>query len=207
MNRNESKEIQRPLSSTLRVSHLRNSMSCCLLRYARPFRPRPQWKLAISEYRWTSFWRLSRAKKRRWASLRPCRLGSPPVSPRVLFAFALMDPALKGKQSEKLQPSTPKVIILSLSGLRCADVVRGVKDVKMQGGVAKVNLSSRCRSRLILPALRQALQAKGPNRLSVDGKGVCCGRYACAGRQAVGRGSAQGDKRDDSAARCGLPGF
>ncbi|WVF66034.1 hypothetical protein IAT40_000772 [Kwoniella sp. CBS 6097] len=45
---------------------------------------------------------------------------------------------LKGTEKKKLPVATPRIIILSLSGLRCADVVRGVRDVKGQGEVAKL---------------------------------------------------------------------
>ncbi|OCF36272.1 protein CMS1 [Kwoniella heveanensis CBS 569] len=45
---------------------------------------------------------------------------------------------LKVTEKKKLHVATPRVIILSLSGLRCADVVRGVRDVKGQGDVAKL---------------------------------------------------------------------
>jgi protein CMS1 len=39
----------------------------------------------------------------------------------------------------KLKVAAPRVIVLALSGLRCADVVRGVRDVKGNGQVAKVS--------------------------------------------------------------------
>ncbi|ORX35253.1 U3-containing 90S pre-ribosomal complex subunit-domain containing protein [Kockovaella imperatae] len=39
---------------------------------------------------------------------------------------------------KKLPPSTPRVIVLSLSGLRCADVVREVKSIPGHGEVAKL---------------------------------------------------------------------
>lgn len=45
---------------------------------------------------------------------------------------------LKPFQSKKPPVQTPRVIILSLSGMRCADVVRAVKPFKGQGEVAKV---------------------------------------------------------------------
>ncbi|GFZ42443.1 hypothetical protein JCM24511_00158 [Saitozyma sp. JCM 24511] len=38
----------------------------------------------------------------------------------------------------KLKVAAPRVIVLALSGLRCADVVRGVRDVKGNGQVAKL---------------------------------------------------------------------
>ncbi|WVO14720.1 hypothetical protein L204_102358 [Cryptococcus depauperatus] len=41
-------------------------------------------------------------------------------------------------QKEPKGNGAPSVIILSLSGLRCADVVRGVRDVKGKGEVAKL---------------------------------------------------------------------
>ena len=46
---------------------------------------------------------------------------------------------LKPFQSKKPPVQTPRVIILSLSGMRCADVVRAVKPFKGQGEVAKVS--------------------------------------------------------------------
>ena len=45
---------------------------------------------------------------------------------------------LKPLQSKKPPVMVPRVIILSLSGMRCADVVRAVKPFKGQGEVAKV---------------------------------------------------------------------
>ncbi|WWD16377.1 hypothetical protein CI109_100803 [Kwoniella shandongensis] len=45
---------------------------------------------------------------------------------------------LKPLKSKKLETGSPRVIILSLSGLRCADVVRGVRDIKGPGEVAKL---------------------------------------------------------------------
>jgi protein CMS1 len=47
------------------------------------------------------------------------------------------------KSGPKLKVSAPRIVILSLSGLRCADVVRGVRDVKGNGQVAKVSCSPR----------------------------------------------------------------
>ncbi|KAL7424659.1 Protein cms1 [Cryptotrichosporon argae] len=38
----------------------------------------------------------------------------------------------------KLQPATPRVIVLCISGVRCADVVRAARDVKTGGEVAKL---------------------------------------------------------------------
>jgi protein CMS1 len=43
------------------------------------------------------------------------------------------------KGGPKLKVAAPRVIVLALSGLRCADVVRGVRDVKGNGQVAKVS--------------------------------------------------------------------
>ena len=40
---------------------------------------------------------------------------------------------------KKISPATPRIIILSLSGIRCADVVRAVKPYKGSGEVAKVS--------------------------------------------------------------------
>ncbi|WVR03701.1 hypothetical protein IAU60_000696 [Kwoniella sp. DSM 27419] len=45
---------------------------------------------------------------------------------------------LKPLEKKKLVNGQPKVIVLALSGLRCADVVRGVRDVKGNGEVAKL---------------------------------------------------------------------
>ncbi|WRT65824.1 uncharacterized protein IL334_002774 [Kwoniella shivajii] len=45
---------------------------------------------------------------------------------------------LKPLEKKKLVMGQPQVTILSLSGLRCADVVRGVRDVKGKGEVAKL---------------------------------------------------------------------
>ncbi|OCF56553.1 protein CMS1 [Kwoniella mangroviensis CBS 10435] len=45
---------------------------------------------------------------------------------------------LKPLEKKKLVVGQPQVIILALSGLRCADVVRGVRDVKGNGEVAKL---------------------------------------------------------------------
>ncbi|WVQ78674.1 hypothetical protein IAT38_000761 [Cryptococcus sp. DSM 104549] len=44
----------------------------------------------------------------------------------------------KPLHNRKLVNGTPQVIVLALSGLRCADVVRGVRDVKGKGEVAKL---------------------------------------------------------------------
>ena len=49
---------------------------------------------------------------------------------------------LKPLQSKKPPVTVPRVIILSLSGMRCADVVRAVKPFKGQGEVAKVGQMS-----------------------------------------------------------------
>ncbi|WWC68507.1 uncharacterized protein I206_102436 [Kwoniella pini CBS 10737] len=45
---------------------------------------------------------------------------------------------LKPLEKKKIVVGQPQVIILALSGLRCADVVRGVRDVKGNGEVAKL---------------------------------------------------------------------
>lgn len=46
---------------------------------------------------------------------------------------------MKGKKEPKGN-GAPAVIVLGLSGLRCADIIRGVRDVKGKGEVAKVGL-------------------------------------------------------------------
>lgn len=46
---------------------------------------------------------------------------------------------MKGKKEPKGN-GAPAAIVLGLSGLRCADIVRGVRDVKGKGEVAKVGL-------------------------------------------------------------------
>ncbi|WVQ77378.1 hypothetical protein IAR50_007063 [Cryptococcus sp. DSM 104548] len=48
-----------------------------------------------------------------------------------------LDALIENKKAPKSN-GTPKVIILALSGLRCADVVRGVRDVKGEGEVVKL---------------------------------------------------------------------
>ncbi|KAK8861700.1 hypothetical protein IAR55_002523 [Kwoniella newhampshirensis] len=45
---------------------------------------------------------------------------------------------VKRLKSKKPANGSPQVIVLALSGLRCADVVRGVRDVKGNGEVAKL---------------------------------------------------------------------
>ncbi|WWC60439.1 uncharacterized protein I303_103011 [Kwoniella dejecticola CBS 10117] len=45
---------------------------------------------------------------------------------------------LKPLEKKKIVIGQPQIIILALSGLRCADVVRGVRDVKGNGEVAKL---------------------------------------------------------------------
>lgn len=47
----------------------------------------------------------------------------------------------------KVKPVTARIVILCLSGLRCADVVRGVRDVRGEGQVAKVSHFAGCRLR------------------------------------------------------------
>lgn len=50
------------------------------------------------------------------------------------------------KKNGKVLPGKPRVILLCLSGIRCADVVRGVRDVKGDGAVAKVSGGWKCLS-------------------------------------------------------------
>lgn len=45
----------------------------------------------------------------------------------------------KGKKEPKGN-GAPAVIVLGISGLRCADIVRGVRGVKGKGEVAKVGI-------------------------------------------------------------------
>lgn len=59
----------------------------------------------------------------------------PPRTPADAAAAAVLKDAPK-----KPAPGTPRALIVSLSGIRCADVVRAVRDVKRPGGeVAKVS--------------------------------------------------------------------
>lgn len=44
------------------------------------------------------------------------------------------------KSSKNSGNGTPRVIVLCLSGLRCADVVRELRSIKGKGEVAKVSL-------------------------------------------------------------------
>jgi protein CMS1 len=55
----------------------------------------------------------------------------------------------------KLKVAAPRVIVLALSGLRCADVVRGVRDVKGNGQVAKVSSIAPVLRRLMADVLEQ----------------------------------------------------
>lgn len=57
--------------------------------------------------------------------------------------FKLRLPSALRNAPKKPTMGTPRVIILSLSGIRCADVVRLVRDVPRPGGeVAKVSAQS-----------------------------------------------------------------
>ncbi|WVQ93666.1 hypothetical protein IAU59_000742 [Kwoniella sp. CBS 9459] len=60
------------------------------------------------------------------------------TSPSFVGLQKRVEHLLKVTEKKKLHVATPRIIILSLSGLRCADVVRGVRDVKGQGEVAKL---------------------------------------------------------------------
>ncbi|KAK4686080.1 protein CMS1, partial [Tremellales sp. Uapishka_1] len=73
------------------------------------------------------------------------RLLPPPTYKPIVAEPTSFEPLIKrietlllATQKAKLPNATPRIIILSLSGLRCADVVRGVRGVKGEGEVAKL---------------------------------------------------------------------
>jgi hypothetical protein len=75
---------------------------------------------------------------------------------------------VKDVNVKKIPAATPKVIILSLSGMRCADVVRAVKPFKGTGEVAKVGLHNQAPNQHSLMSAISCLQSTSNSRTRSD---------------------------------------
>ena len=106
------------------------------------------------------------------------------VSRRLIQPSALIA-VLKPLQTKKPAVSTPRVIILTLSGMRSADVVRAVKPQKGQGEVAKVRRFPTSRHTLLNLALCEALQVRRASQVPRQDTGVRRSWYPCPRGQAV----------------------
>lgn len=78
--------------------------------------------------------------------LQPPQFGAPENTPEAVSAAGKKRIEGLVKSSKGNDNGTPRVIVLCLSGLRCADVVRDLRSIKGKGEVAKVSRHRRVES-------------------------------------------------------------